>query len=244
MENPMAINVTFWYEAKQEREDDSIKEAYPLGMAHAIESAFTGEEDIKIQTVTFYDKDYGLPDEVLDHTDVLIWWAHVLHDKVPDELVEKIQKRVLKGMGFIALHSAHLSKPFTRLLGTSCSLRWREGVRERLWTVMPSHPIARGLPDYIELPREEMYGEFFDIPQPDELVFLGWFNSGELFRSGCAFYRGYGRVFYFQPGHETNPTYYNKNIQKILVNSVRWAAPINRRETIECPNPDSLEPLK
>ena len=237
----MAIHVTFWYEAEQERKGDAMKAAYPFGMAQALESAFQDQQDITIKTVTFFDKDYGLPDEVLESTDVLIWWAHVLHDQVPDELAEKIQKRVLKGMGFIPLHSAHLSKPFTRLMGTSCSLRWREGDRERLWTVMPAHPIARGLPDHFELPREEMYGEFFDIPQPDELVFLGWFNGGEVMRAGCAFYRGYGRVFYFQPGHETNPTYYNKNIQKILVNAVRWAAPVNFRETIDCQNPQPLE---
>ena len=229
----MGINVTFWYEAKQEREGDSMKAAYPRGMAHAIESAFQGQEDIRMRTVTLYDREYGLPDDVLNHTDVLIWWAHMLHDKVPDELARKVQGRVLKGMGFIPLHSSHLSKPFTRLMGTSCSLRWRDDDRERLWTVMPSHPIARGIPEYFELPREEMYGEFFDIPQPDELIFLGWFGGGELFRSGCAFHRGCGKIFYFQPGHETNPTYYNENVQKILVNAVRWAAPVRMRDSVE-----------
>ncbi len=144
-------------------------------------------------------------------------------------------------MGFIALHSAHFAKPFKLLMGTSCSLRWRDNEYERVWCVNPGHPIAGGIPPYFELENEEMYGEFFDIPQPESLVFTGWFRSGEVFRSGCCWTRGLGRVFYFQPGHETNPTYHNPIIQRIICNAVRWAAPVNRRDSLDCKHDISVE---
>jgi len=150
------------------------------------------------------------------------------HHEVQDEIVERIQQRILNGMGLIVLHSGHFSKIFRRMMGTNCSLKWREvGERERLWVVSPGHPIAEGLGEYFEIPHTEMYGEFFDIPKPDELVFISWFQGGEVFRSGCAYYRGKGKVFYFRPGHETFPIYYQEEVQRVLINAVRWAAPIN-----------------
>lgn len=157
------------------------------------------------------------------------------HHCVPDELVERVHNRVMRGMGFIALHSAHFSKPFIKLMGTTCSLKWRDGDRERVWCIKPSHPIAKDIPEYFNIPVEEMYGERFDIPDPDETVFLGWFKGGEVFRSGCCWTRGLGRVFYFQPGHEENPTYYIPEIQKVITNAVYWAAPEKVVEKIECP---------
>src|SRR6185503_4900387 len=111
--------------------------------------------------------------------------------------------RVLDGMGLVVLHSGHFSKPFIRLMGTSCSLRWRESAdRELVWTVHPSHPIAAGIPAVIPLAEHEMYGEFFDIPVPDELIFVSSFSGGEVFRSGCTFRRGHGKIFYFSPGDQ------------------------------------------
>ncbi|HEY5585438.1 MAG TPA: ThuA domain-containing protein, partial [Ruminiclostridium sp.] len=151
-------------------------------------------------------------------------------------------RRVLCGMGFIALHSAHMSKPFVRLMGTSCTLKWREiGERERVWVIEPGHPIAEGLEEYFELEHEEMYGERFDIPAPDALVFASWFQGGELFRSGCCYNRGNGKVFYFQPGHESYPTYYNQNVLKVISNSVKWARPLKRLNSVICTNPSPLE---
>lgn len=234
------FQVVFWYEAK-DREPEAVLKAYPKGMAAAVESIFAGRGDIAVRSAGLSDPACGLPDELLDKTDVLIWWGHAHHDEVPDELARKIQERVLKGMGFIALHSSHLSKPFTRLMGTSCTLRWRDGDRERLWVTAPGHPIAQGLPEHFELPREEMYGEYFDIPKPDDVVFTGWFSGGEVFRSGCAYSRGLGRVFYFQPGHETNPTFLDANIRRVLLNAVLWAAPRGYREKLDCPNTPPLE---
>lgn len=231
----MPIRVTVWNEFRHERNSETVKAVYPQGIHGAIASFLGVHDDIVVRTATLDEKDCGLGGDVLDNTDVLIWWGHMAHDDVPDEVAKKVQEAVLRGMGFIALHSAHLSKPFRLLMGTSCTLRWRDNDRERLWVAAPSHPIAEGLPPYIELAHEEMYGEFFDIPKPDETVLIGWFQGGEVFRSGAVWNRGYGKVFYFQPGHEEYPTYHDPNVQRILLNAVRWAAPKTRRDELSCP---------
>ncbi|MDD2417784.1 MAG: ThuA domain-containing protein [Oscillospiraceae bacterium] len=237
------IKVTVWNENIHDKNDQKVKDIYPEGIHGAIEQALNKMEGIEAHTATLDQPECGLSDEVLDNTDVLIWWGHVGHHLVPDELVGKVTERILKGMGFIALHSAHYAKPFTRLMGTSCSLRWREGEFERVWCVNPGHPIAEGIPPCFELELEEMYGEYFDIPQPESLVFNGWFRSGEVFRSGCCWTRGLGHVFYFQPGHETFPTYNNPIVQRILGNAVRWAAPRNTRPGLDCYNHIAIEDM-
>lgn len=234
------INVTIYNEYLHEVESEEIAAVYPDGIHNCI-AAFLGKnEDMQVKTVTLSTVE-ELTDELLNNTDVLLWWGHMAHHKVPDEISERVYNRVMCGMGFIALHSAHFSKPFRRLMGTTCSLCWREGDRERLWNIMPSHPIAHGVGNFIEIPAEEMYGERFDIPAPDELVFMGWFKGGEVFRSGCTWYRGLGKVFYFQPGHESNPTYHIPEIQRIITNAVRWAAPLYTLPQIDCPHVESPE---
>jgi trehalose utilization protein len=201
---------------------------YPRGIHGAIAEALAREPDMVVRTATLDEPSHGLPDEVLASTDVLTWWGHLAHGELSEETARKVRNRVLDGMGLVALHSAHLSKPFVQLMGTSCLLRWREtGEKERLWVVEPGHPIADGLGAYFELPREEMYGERFDIPAPDATVLISWFAGGNVFRSGCCFTRGNGRVFYFRPGHETFPTYHQKDVQTVIRNAVRWAAPGN-----------------
>lgn len=235
------INVTIWNEGRHEKESESVAKVYPDGIHNCIAEFLGTDEELNITTATLDDEFNGLPDEVLENTDVLLWWGHMAHDDVPNELVEKIYNRVMRGMGFIALHSAHFSKPFRRLMGTTCSLKWRDGDRERVWCINPSHPIAKGVPENFNIPVEEMYGERFDIPQPDELVFIGWFKGGEVFRSGCCWQRGLGRVFYFQPGHEENPTYYIPEVQLIIKNAVHWVAPEKVVPEIECPWVESVE---
>ena len=231
------IRVTVWHENWQDRTEDAVKAVYPNGIHNCIAEFLGKDEEFEVRTAVLNDPECGLPDEVLETTDVMLWWGHCKHGDVPDELVAKIRNRVLRGMGIIFLHSAHFSKPFISLMGTTCSLQWREGDRERLWTINPDHPIAKGVPQYFNLDVEEMYGERFDIPQPDELVFIGWFKGGEVFRSGCTWQRGLGKVFYFQPGHETNPTFYHPEIQKIINNAVKWAAPLNGVvDRIDCPH--------
>ncbi len=221
------IRVTVWNEGLHEKLSKEVGEIYPKGIHGAIAAALKTQEDIQVRTATLKQRKCGLTDEVLENTDVLIWWGHMAHNMVPDKIVEKVHARVLRGMGFIALHSAHFSKPFKKLLGTSCTLQWREkDDHERLWVVNPAHPITQGLPPYLEIPNEEMYGERFDIPEPQELVFIGWFSGGEVFRSGCTWQRGNGKVFYLQPGHESFPIYHMPEVQKILINAVRWAAPL------------------
>ena len=198
-------------------------------------------DDIEVRTATLDMPEHGLTEEVLADTDVLLWWGHMGHARVSDEIVDRVQKAVLGGMGLIVLHSGHHSKIFKRLMGTTCNLKWRDGARERIWTVKPNHPIAQGVEDGFLLEDEEMYGEAFDIPNPDDVIFMGWFNGGEVFRSGCTFTRGNGKIFYFQPGHETNPSYQNENVQKVIRNAVRWACPAAKPGIIQGVHFQALE---
>lgn len=222
------VNVTVWNEYIHERQEEKIKKIYPEGIHAAIAKMLGRDEKYNIRTATLDMPENGLSDEVLQNTDVLIWWGHLAHDKVSDEVAEKVRKRVLDGMGLIVLHSGHLSKPFVKLMGTVCRSKWRENdEKERVWVIEPSHPIARNLPEYIELEQEETYGERFEIPAPDDLVFISWFSGGEVFRSGCCYNRGRGKIFYFRPGHEAYPTYYREDISQIIKNAVDWATPIN-----------------
>jgi trehalose utilization protein len=220
------IRVTVWNENRHEKSDPAVAAVYPKGIHGAIAEPLSAEPDMTVRTATLDEPAHGLGDPVLGNTDVLVWWGHQAHDQVKEEIVDKVQSRVLEGMGLVVLHSGHLSRPFTRLMGTSCLLRWREaGEKERVWVVEPGHPIADGLPPFFELAHEEMYGERFDIPTPDSTVFISWFAGGNVFRSGCCFTRGKGRIFYFRPGHETFPTYHQKEIRMVIRNAVRWAAP-------------------
>lgn len=227
------IRVTIWNENVHDKEPN-VQQVYPLGIHGTLAAYLQTVDGLEVRTATLDQPECGLPDEVLETTDVMIWWGHVAHEKVPDELARKVQERVLKGMGLIVLHSGHYSKPFRLLMGTTCSLRWREGDQERVWCMNPGHPITEGVPATFDLEAEEMYGEHFDIPAPDELVYGGWFRGGEMFRSGCCWYRGAGKVFYFQPGHETYPTYHNPHVLKIIENAVKWARPIRMRSTLDC----------
>lgn len=217
--------ITVWNEFRHERNDDKIKKIYPNGIHHVI-SEFLKKENIHVTTAVLDDEDHGLSDEILKNTDVLIWWGHIAHDEVDDAIVEKVYDRVLQGMGLIVLHSGHYSKIFKRLMGTSCDLKWRDdGEQERIWVIDPTHPIAQGLGEGFDIEDEEMYGEHFDIPIPDELIFISWFQGGEVFRSGCTYRRGKGKIFYFRPGHEAFPTFYQKEVQQIILNAVKWACP-------------------
>ena len=231
-------------------ENAAVGAIYPEGLHTTIANALAatlglnpGALPLDISTATLDDPEHGLTEARLAACDVLIWWGHKVHNLVMDEVVDRVQKRVLEGMGLVVLHSGHFSKIFRRMMGTNCSLKWREAhEKERLWVVEPSHPIAAGLGEYFELPNEEMYGERFDIPQPDSTVFISWFEGGEVFRSGCCWERGHGRIFYFRPGHEAYPTYHDKNVQRVIANAVQWAAP--RVNIVDvCPNAQPLETI-
>ena len=233
------IRVTVWGENVHERENPIVAEIYPDGMHRTIADAISEDGDCEVRTATLHDPEHGLTDVVLENTDVLVWWGHAAHGKVADEVVERVLARVWEGMGFIALHSSHYSKPFMRLMGTSCSIIWREaGEKERLWVCNPAHPIARGIDRYFEIENAEMYGEPFAVPTPEEIVFISWFEGGEVFRSGCTWKRGNGKIFYFRPGHEAYPIYYNKSVRLVLRNAVRWAVGDGRKWIDSCPRID------
>ncbi len=236
------IRVLVWNEFKHEQTDEEVRKIYPRGIHNAI-ADFLRSDDIEVRTATLYDENReisdpncGITKEILDETDVLIWWGHMAHHHVPDAVANLVRDAVLSGMGMIALHSAHHSKPFRYLLGTSCNLCWREsGDSELLWVIEPSHPITRGIDRCFRLEHEETYGEPFVIPTPDRLLLIGNYSGGEVFRSGCLYCRGNGKIFYFQPGHETFPTFYQPAVQTVIRNAVRFLAP-TYRETTACPH--------
>jgi trehalose utilization protein len=234
----MPIRVTVWGENVHEQKNKDVAANYPEGMHGAIAKLLREDKNLVASTVVLQDPEHGMTEARLDETDVLIWWGHAAHDKVDDAIVERVAERVWGGMGLIVLHSGHFSKIFQRLMGTPCSLYWREaGERERIWVVNPGHPIARDLPEHFELEYEEMYGEPFSVPEPLETVFISWFQGGEVFRSGITYRRGLGNVFYFRPGHETYPTYHDANVGKVLRNAVNWAHnPVRRTNMRKAPN--------
>ena len=220
--------VLIWNEFKHEKSSEKVKAIYPNGIHEAIKE-FLADDDLEIRTAWLDQENCGITQEILDNTDVIIWWGHMAHSQVPDSVAYMVRDAILSGMGAIFLHSAHHSKPFKYLLGTSCHLTWREsGDSEILWVVEPSHPITRDIDRYFTLAHEETYGEPFIIPTPDKLLLISNFSGGEVFRSGCLYERGNGKIFYFQPGHETFPTYYDKNVQSIIKNAVRYVAPTYR----------------
>jgi trehalose utilization protein len=245
------IRIVVWGEYVHEQKSEVIRKIYPEGIHNCIATSLASDDSFAVGTATLQEPDHGLVQSRLDETDVVIWWGHVAHNQVEDQVVERVQKRVLEGMGLIVLHSGHYSKIFKRLMGTTCSLIWREvGEKERIWVCNPGHPIAQGIDTYFEIPAEEMYGEPFGIPTPEETVFISWFEGGEVFRSGCCWKRGNGKIFYFRPGHESFPTYYQPEVQTVIRNAVRWAAPEGSRWVDAIPNvkvsPEGIrqEPVK
>ncbi len=224
----MAINVTVWNEFIHERNKPEIADIHPGGLHNTLKS-FLQSEDVNVTCVTLDMENCGITDEILDNTDVLIWWGHVGHDKVPDEIALKIRDRVYAGMGFLPLHSAHHSKPFKYIIGTTGNLTWGRDQRAIVWNVNPTHPIAEGIPAHFEL-FEEMYGEPFYIPKPDELIFTTWYEDGNIFRGGATFTRGLGKIFYFHAGHESCRSFYDSTVQRIIKNAVRWCAPVKLQD--------------
>ena len=246
----MVIRATVWGENVHEQTNEAVAKIYPNGMHTTIAEALSHGEGIEAVTATLQQPEHGLTKARIAETDVLLWWGHAAHGDVSDEVVTRVVEAVWAGMGLIVLHSGHFSKVFKQLMGTPCNLTWREaGERERLWVASRGHPITHGLPDHFELENEEMYGEPFGIPEPEQTVFISWFQGGEVFRSGATWRRGAGKVFYFRPGHETYPTYHDGNIQTVLRNAVRWAHNADKRiiDVNDAPNvpvEDALEPIK
>ena len=230
------IRVLVWNEFKHEQEMERVAAIYPDGIHKTIADFLQKDEELVVKTATLYDENCGITKEVLAETDVLIWWGHAAHSKVPDEVAEMVRDAVHEGMGAIFLHSAHHSKPFKLLMGTPCNLTWRvSDDKEVLWVIDPAHPITRDIDRYFVLEGEETYGEPFTVPNPDKVLLISNYTGGEVFRSGLLYERVNGKIFYFQPGHETFPTYHVPEVQSVIRNAVHFVAPTLRR-AITCPH--------
>jgi len=235
----MPIRVTIWHEYRHEKTNENVRKLYPEGMHVTLAKHLSQSADLQVRTATLDEPDHGLSDDVLKATDVMLWWGHGANGEVRDDIVDKVQKRVLEGMGLVVLHSGHHAKIFKRLMGTTCNLKWREAdEREILWVTKPGHPITAGIDDHFSLEREEMYGEYFDVPEPMETILISSFAGGEVFRSGMTWTRGAGKIFYFRPGHESYPTYHDPNVLQVITNAAHWAAPAAGGVVPPgCPNP-------
>ncbi len=229
------IRVTVWNEFEDEIRKPDILELYPGGVHEHIASFLRKEEDMEVRTATFKDEiAFGIPDEVIDRTDVLILYSHMLQDMVSDERVQKVIDRVVnEGMGLIVLHSGLWNKLTQRLIGPGGYNGYREiRERERVWVVDQGHPIAKDLPIYFDFAHSEMYGEPATFPAPDELIFLSWYQGGEAARSGMTWRRGAGKIFYFSPGHARYDVMHSEYYQRVVINAVRWVAPTQKIEQI------------
>jgi trehalose utilization protein len=212
-------------------EGSAPKDVYPNDINAAVAEGLKSLRGWDVAAASLKDPDQGFPGDTLAKTDVLIWWGHVHHGAVKDALIEQIVGRVKNdGMGFIALHSSHYSKALRKLLGTDCGFAAyvADGSGLDVTVKAKDHPIARGI-DNFSLAHTERYSEPFQIPEPETVVFDGVYKrpdgSTEASRQGLVWTVGKGKVFYFQPGHETYPHFFDKNVRKILRNAVRWVAP-------------------
>jgi trehalose utilization protein len=199
---------------------------YPEGINGAIAKHLREDSGLDVETASIDDPEQGIGEPALAATDVLVWWGHRKHHDVAEARVNRVVRAIKeRGLGFIALHSAHFSKIFKALHGTPCSLGdWRADAKpEYLKCVAPSHPVARGLGDFT-IPQTEMYNEPFLVPSPSPTIFYGYWDAGEQFRSCCVWNVGEGRVVYFQPGHETFPIFFQREPLRIILNSVYWCA--------------------
>ena len=216
-----------WSEFEQDRTDARVKEVYPQGIHTALAAVLDECGEFETRTATLRDPDQGVDEKTLAGVDVIVWWGHIRHDDVTDENAERVANLVIdNGVGFVPVHSAHFSKPFKRLMGTTCGLgAWREeGEPEHIQVAAPDHPIAAGLPGQFTIPQTEMYSEKFDVPEPDTVILRSVWDRGETFRSCCAWTRGEGRIVYVRPGHETYPIFRDENFKTLLINAAKWAA--------------------
>jgi len=212
-------------------EGTAPKNVYPKDICGAVAEGLKDLKDWEVVEAHLSDPNQGLPDDLLKRTDVLIWWGHRKHEQVSNVLVDKIVSRVKDdGMGFISLHSSHFAKPYKKLMGTPCS--WREYVSDsntlKVVVKDANHPIAKGVGEFTII-HNERYSEPFAVPPPKDVVFEGTYtlNNGspDTSRQGLTWEVGKGKVFYFQPGHETNLVFFDPNIRRIMRNAVEWAAP-------------------
>jgi trehalose utilization protein len=235
------INVLVW----DEQQDVQVKSgAYKNFLGNAVAEFLSKTDGLQVVSANINEPDQGLADDRIAAADVVVWWGHVRHKDVNDSKVESIVAKVKAGKaGFVALHSAHYSKPFKNLMGTNCGFKKvdankNEGFVQHLRVVSPMHPIAKGVKDF-DIPKTEIYGEPFEVPMPDAIVLYGHWDTGDSFPDVCCWTVGGkgvssaaakaanpgGRVVYFRPGHETFPIFHQPEVQRVVTNCVLWAAP-------------------
>src|SRR5258706_3233299 len=112
----MAIRVLIWNEGRHEKLNPKVAEIYPNGMQGAIAAHLKKFPEFTVSTSSLDDPEQGCSEKGINDTDVLLWWGHMYHDDVADAAVERVQHRVLAGLGAIVLLSGHFSQNFLRPL--------------------------------------------------------------------------------------------------------------------------------
>jgi trehalose utilization protein len=228
-------------------EGTAPKAQYPNDINGAVAEGLKCLDGWEVVTANLSDPEQGLPDSLLNRADVLVWWGHKKHGDVKTELVQKIVKRVQEdGMGFIALQSAHFSKPNIALMSIGKTKQelldavkpkgrvgaWGAYVNDctdlKVTTLAKDHPIAKGVPAEFNIVHTERYDNPYAVPTPEQVIFDGVYTKADggkvPSQLGFVWTIGKGKMFYLQIGHETCPVYFDPTIRKIMANAVVWAA--------------------
>ncbi len=214
------VRVLLWSEQTEPRE------LYPTGISGALAEHLNQQKGFEAKTAQLTDAESGLPEAALAQTDVLVWFGHKKHGEVPDEIVDRVVKHIReRGMGFVGLHSTHFSKVLKKALGATgaWSSYKKLGQPEQMWVVSPKHPIAKGVTDFA-IPKEEIYTEPFEVPEPEAVIVEGTWPSGHRNREVMVWTLDKGRFVYIRAGHEEYPIYFMPPMQTLVRNSILWAA--------------------
>jgi trehalose utilization protein len=217
---PGKVRVLLWSEQTEPRD------VYPTGISGALADHLNQHKEFEAKTAKLDDPDAGVGEAALAETDVLVWFGHKKHGAVPDDAVERVVKHIReRGMGFVGLHSTHFAKPLKKALNDTGA--WSSyknfGQPEQMWVVLPKHPIAKGLKDFT-IPKEEIYTEPFEVPEPEAVIVEGTWPSGHRNRECMVWTLDKGRFVYIRAGHEDYPIYFMPEMQTLVRNGVLWAA--------------------
>jgi trehalose utilization protein len=212
-------------------------EVYPQGINGAFAEFLKNEKGVEVAVANLADPEQGAGEEVLRRTDVLIWFGHRKHKEVSDQTVDRVLSHIRdRGMGYLPIHSAHYARPFQKILAEIAEKqgkplegtpgKWgkvkNEGRPELIHVLAPRHPIAKGVKDFI-IPKTETYWNPFIAPAPDLKILEGRYEGDmQDGNDGLLWSYGKGKVFYFRPGHETYPIYYQTEVQQVLKNAIRF----------------------
>lgn len=174
------IHVLVWDEQQPEQ-----KQAYgDKFLGETIAAHLSTLPGLTVTSVALSSDEQGLDEQTLDRTDVLIMWAHKRSRDLDDARVERVVSRVQAGrLGLVALHSAHWTKPFVRLMQerAKSDALGQIPAAERAtahWTYLDTNPLYQGVkPDTPLSPALEKTDDGWRLTLP-RCVFPAWRADG------------------------------------------------------------------